>query len=237
MPSTVTGGKDSAERLLQRKALIVRIVQPIPGLQGYEEKASAYWQAARQHVNRQEASLGHVVRVFAEGVMGHGEDGMVALRQANPGMHRYVKSFTDAGATLAPFEDAELLQETVDWTQCLSIQPHSEKVRNLLFEQYSAAIQARSTHLEAALDASMGAGEVALIMMSSDNIPLPSDIERYLISPPELDQLDRWLREQLARAQQELMQAAQAEADAARGGTNTGAGKNQATSGGLWTPP
>lgn len=237
MPSTITDRTDNAERLLRRTALIVRIVQPIPGLPGYEEKSSAYWQSARQHVNRQEATLGPVVRVFAEGVMGHGEDAMVALRQANPGMHRFVKSFNDVGATLAPFEDAELLQETVDWTQCLNIQPRSEKVRDMLLEQYSAAIQARGAHLEAALDASIGTGEVALIMVSSDNIPLPTNLERYLVSPPELDQLDRWLREQLAKAQQELMQAAQAEAAGTRGGADTEVGQNQATSGGLWTPP
>ena len=237
MQSPTTDGADNAERLLRRKALIVRVVQPIPGLPGYEERTSVYWEATRQHVVRQESTLGPVVRVFAEGVMEHGEDGMVALRQANPGMHRFVKSFTDAGATLAPFEDAEILQETVDWTQCLNLQPRSEKVRTLLIEQYTAVAQARIAHLEAALDASVGAGEVALIMTSSDNVPLPDDLERYLVYPPELDQLDRWLREQLAKAQQELMQAAQAEAGPARGGQGADANQNRGSGGGLWTPP
>ena len=231
MPSTTSASTDSADRLLKRKALIVQIVQPIPELPGYEERANAYFDAARQHVTRQETALGPVASVFAEGVMGHGMDGMLGLRQVNPSMHRFVKSFVDAGANLAPYEDAELLQELVDWSQCLSIQPVSQNVRNLLHERYNAAAQARSAHLEATLDASVGTGEVALIVASPGNTPLPSDIERYLISPPELDQLDRWLREQLAKAQQEMMQAAQAEANATRGGGDAGSG------GGLWTPP
>lgn len=231
MPPNTSGGED---RLSRRKALIVQIVQPIPELPGYEERVSAYFAAARQHITRQEASLGPVARVFAEGVIEAGMDGMLGLRQVNPPLHQLVKSFVDAGAPLTPFEEPELLQEMIEWSQCLSTQPSSEKVHNLLREQYVAAAKARGAHIEAVLDASIGAGEVALIVASPGFTPMPSDVERYLISPPELDQLDRWMREQLAKAQQEMMQAAQAQTQP---GENEGASRSQGATSGLWTPP
>ena len=221
----------SSDQLTKRKAMIVRIVQPLPSLPGYDEKAAAYWDAARMHVGRQEASIGPYRQVFVEGVMGHGADGMLAIQQANPGLHRFVKSFVDDGATLAPLEDTNLLLETADWSECLNVQPRSEKVQQLLIEKYNEAAEARNAHLNTVLGASIGIGEAAIVVVISDSLPLPPDVERFLVSPPELDQLNRWLREQLAKAQQEYIQATQA-SDV--GNQNQAADQSGSQ---LWTPP
>ena len=231
MTTQSTNHPRSSDQLTKRKAMIVRIVQPLPSLPGYDERATAYWDAARMHVGRQEASIGPYKQVFVEGVMGHGADGMLAIQQANPGLHRFVKSFIDSGAALAPLEDTNLLLETADWSECLNVQPRSEKVQQLLIEKYNEAAEARNAHLNTVLDASIGIGEAAIVLVISDSLPLPPDVERFLVSPPELDQLNRWLREQLAKAQQEYIQATQA--------SDVGT-QNQATDqpgGQLWTPP
>ena len=231
MTTSTTGTNWSNEQLTKRKALIVRIVQPLPTLPGYEEMATAYWDAARVHASRQESTIGPFKQVFVEGVMAHGADGMLALQQANPGLHRFVKGFADSSAALVPFEDPELLQETADWSECLNVQPRSEKVRQILIDQYTQAAEARNAHLTAILDSSIGLGEAAIILTLSDALPLPPDIERYLVSPPELDQLNRWLREQLALAQQEMMRAAQEQGSGPSGQLNPDSGSQ------LWTPP
>lgn len=227
----MTKSSTGADHLTKRRVLIVRIVQPLPALPGYEDKATAYWDAARSHAISQESTIGPFKQIFIEGVMGHGTDGMLALQQANPGLHRFVKGFADTGAALAPFEDSDLLQETADWSECLNVQPRSDKVRQILLDNYTQAAETRNAHLNATLNSSIGLGEAAIILTISEHLPLPSDIERYLISPPELDQLNRWLREQLALAQQEMMRAAQEQGTGPSGQQHPDSGSQ------LWTPP
>ena len=231
METSTTASNRGASHLTKRKALIVRIIQPLPTLPGYEEKATAYWDAARAHANRQETAIGPFRQIFVEGVMGHGADGMLALQQANPGLHRFVKGFADAGAVLTPFEDTDLLQETADWSECLNVQPRSEKARQILIDHYTQAAETRNNHLSATLDSAIGVGEAVIILALSETLPIPSDIERYLVSPPELDQLNRWLREQLSLAQQEMMRAAQEQGAGPSGQQSPDSGSQ------LWTPP
>lgn len=239
--STEFGSDDAAAgpASAKRNALIVRVVQPLYSLPGYEERANSYWDAARDQISRQEATLGAVRKVFAEGVAGHGLDGMLVAQRANPGLHRFLKALADDGATLAPFEDAELFQEVVEWSQCVGTEPRSESVRKVVIEHYHSALEARNAHLSAVLEAGIEPGETVVVLAHSDGLPLPSDVERYLISPPELDQLDRWLREQIAQAQREMAEAAQAAAAAETpGATGGGDDDSDAQSGGrLWTPP
>ena len=231
MTTQTTNNPRGSDQVTKRKALIVRIVQPLPSLPGYDERAAAYWDAARMHVSRQESSIGPYKQVFVEGVMGHGGDGMLAIQQANPGLHRFVKGFVDGGAVLAQLEDAELLQETADWSECLNVQPRSEKVQQILIEHYTGSAQARNAHLNTVLDASIGVGEAAIVLIISESLPLPPDVERFLVSPPELDQLNRWLREQLAKAQQEYIQATEGS------GADGPDQRNEQAGSQLWTPP
>ena len=235
MANTPNATNRAADRLLKRKTMIVRVVNPLPTLEGYEQRANDYWNAARAQINRQIPSLGPVKHIFAEAIAGRGEDAMLAMQQLNPAMHRFAKSFADEGASVAQFEDADLLEEVADWSQCINAQPRTQKVREVIVNHYNAAALARSQHLATALDAGIGPGEVAVILAMSDNVPIPQDVERYIISPPELDQLDRWLRQQVELAQREMQAAAQAAAhgEPAPDQPASSAG----SSGGLWTPP
>ena len=219
---------------MTRSLFIVRMVQPFPGLEGYDAVLSNYWTAVRNQLDRQMVSSGPIKRVFAETVTGRGEDALVQLSQANPQAHSLVRYLVGNGATVEEFEDAELLGQLVDWGQCASQNLVSEKVRSVVASGHAESSGQRDEHLTKRLNDAIGDDESALALAVSEQLPIPDRIERFIVSPPELDQLERWLRAKMEEARREMMERAQRESQQQSTASDSG---SQATSGGLWTPP
>ncbi len=218
--------------MLARKAYIVRLVQPIPELEGFEQPLADYWAAVKTHLERQEAAIGPIKRIFAETVIGRGDDALLMLQQTNPGAHQLARSLIASGAVIEDLEDNQIFQELFDWSQCASQQLTSSKVREIVQNRHAEAAAARTEHMIKRFDEAIGAAEAALILTISESLPLPRDIERYLISPPELDRLERWLREKVEEARRQF-------AEEARSRETPQAQRSPADeqSSGLWTPP
>lgn len=231
-PENTSGIDAGNERVLGRKAYIVRLIQPIPQLGGFDRLLSDYWDAVKNQIERQETSVGPVRRIFAESVVGRGEDALVMLQQINPGAHRLARRFVDYGAVFEELEDAETLQEVIDWSQCVNAGVASQKVRGIVENGYRESTAARSAHMAKKLDEAIGNTEAALILAMSDSLPIPAGIDRYIVSPPELDRLERWLREKVEEAQRQMAAQAQAQQAQATDGPSTAD-----SGGGLWTPP
>ena len=70
----------------------------------------------------------------------------------------------------------------------------SDKVRNVVHSGQVEAAGARDDHLQARLNDAIGDDESAVVFAVSGQLPIPDRIERFIVSPPELDQLERWLR-------------------------------------------
>ena len=123
-------GKTAAgDILMSRKVYIVTMVQPSPGApDGFEERFNAYWNAVDEQLSQIEARAGTVVRVFAEGVIGRGDDAMLMLQQSNPVAHRVVRQRVSAGAVFEEFEDSDLFGQVIDWGRCLLVGLISKKV-------------------------------------------------------------------------------------------------------------
>ena len=92
----------------------------------------------------------------------------------------------------------------------------------------------RDEHLTKRLNDAIGDDESALALAVSEQLPIPDRVERFIVSPPELDQLERWLRAKMEEARREMMERAQRESQQHSAASDSG---SQATSGGLWTPP
>ena len=219
---------------MTRSLFIVRLVQPFQGLDGYDEMLSNYWSAVRAQLDRQAVTSGHIKRVFVETVTGRGEDALVQLQQINPQGHSLVRYLVRSGAFVEEFEDPELFGELIDWGQCASQNLVSNKVRNVVQSGQIEAAGARDEHLKNRINDAIGEDEAALVLAVSGQLPIPDGVERFIVSPPELDQLERWLRSKMEEARREMMERAQREASQASVGDPTGA---QSSSGGLWTPP
>ena len=219
---------------MPRSLFIVRLVQPFPGLDGYDTMLSNYWSAVKAQLDRQAITSGAIKRIFVETATGRGEDAMVQLQQINPQASQLVRNLVSSSAVIEEFEDAELLAELIDWGQCASQNLMSEKVRSVVQSGQVEAAGARDEHLQKRLNDAIGDDESAVVFAVSGQLPIPDRIERFIVSPPELDQLERWLRAKMEEARREMMEQAQQQAGQQ---SSQAAGSGQSSSGGLWTPP
>lgn len=210
------------------------MVQPFPSLDGYDAVLTNYWSAVRNQLDRHVISSGPIKRVFVETVTGRGEDALVQLNQANPHAHSLVRYLVGNGATVEEFEDAELLSQLIDWGQCASQNLVSEKVGSIVASGQAETAGQRDEHLMKRLNDAIDDDESALVLAISEQLPVPDRVERFIVSPPELDQLERWLRAKMEEARREMIERAQRESQ--QQSAETGAG-SQAASSGLWTPP
>ena len=242
-------GKPAAgDVLTRRKVYIVTMVQSSPGApDGFEERYDAYWNAVDQQLSQIEARAGTIVRIFAEGVIGRGDDAMLMLQRSNPGAHRVVRQRVSAGAVFEEFEDSDLFGQVIDWGRCLQVGLISQTVADDVQANYVKATEKRTVHLQNRLEEGILESEAALVLGGDSIVTIPDGIERFLISPPELDALERWVQ-QANEAIRQQMGEEQARAQDA-GATEPGheghdhAGQSGATDGnggdtgsGLWTP-
>lgn len=221
----------------QRKAYIVPFIQPsAQAPEGFTELFNAYWQAADQQVSGLEARSGVVKRVFAEGVIGRGDDALLMLEQTNRPAWQMVKALVDAGASLDEYEDQELFAEVIDWGRCMQVGFISQSVANAVSASYQDSAMRRQRQLDERLEKEIKPGESVLILSGSTDIKLPDDVEKFLVSPPELDALERWIRqvnEAARRAAEEAAARGQAPGQPEAPPPTEESG---GSSSGLWTP-
>ena len=246
------GKAEAGDILTSRKVYLVTMVQPSQGAPtGFEEMYDNYWNAVEEHLSQLEAKAGVVMRVFAEGVIGRGDDAMLMVQQSNPGAHRLVRQRVSAGAVFEEFEDTDLFGQVIDWGRCLQSGLINRTVADTIQEKYTEASDKRIAHLQKRLEEGILESEAAVLLSGDPNIALPDGVERFVISPPELDALERWVQ-QANEAIRQQMAEEQARAQAQGGGGDAPGheGHNHGPAGhgapeesgpesggsGLWTP-
>ena len=229
------GKAPAGDIMTSRKVYMVTLVQPAPGApDGFEERYNAYWEAVEHQVSQLEAKAGTVMRIFAEGVIGRGDDAMLMVQQTNPGAHRMVRQRVSAGAVFEEFEDTDIFGQVIDWGRCLQSGLINQTVANTIQAHYTEAADKRSTHLLNRLDEGILESEAALLLTGDQNLPLPDGVEKFVVSPPELDELERWVQQANEAIRQQM---AEEQARAAAGeppAPPSDAGKRSDS--GLWTP-
>jgi len=222
---------DASGVLGQRKAYVVALMYPMPGApEGYAERLEAYWSAVDDHVSRLEARAGTVKRVFHEGIGKSGEDGVKLVEQINQPALRLVRTRMSSGATFEAFEDEDLFTQVLDWTRCLQAGLTNPNVAATVQEAYSKASEGRQKHVEQRLEEAIGEAEAALLLVgSARGLKLPEGTEVFNVVPPELDALERWIREANEAIQNTLREARES-AEQGEAGTSSESGPK------LWTP-
>ena len=221
--------------MTRRKAYLVSMVQTSPDAPPeFTSHYEAYWRAVDEHVASLEMRVGPVARVFVEGVGFGGEEGLLRVQQADRQAHRLVKSRLDSGAVLEPYEDQDLFEQVVDWGRILQLGFVSQTVAGTARDAFETAGEKRLEHVGQRLAESIMESEAALIIASSDvGEVLPAEVERFIVSPPELDRLIRWVREQTETAQREVEAMRR---DAAQQGAEGPQDPGSSAGSGLWTP-
>ena len=232
------GKATAGDILASRKIYLVTMVQPSPGApDGFEQHYNDYWSAVEQQISKLETTAGTVNRIFAEGVIGRGDDAMLMVQQSNPGAHSVVRQRVSAGAVFEEFEDTDLFGQVIDWGRCLQGGLINQTVADEIQTKYTEASEKRSKHLLKQLNEGILESEAGLLLSGDPSIAIPDGVEKFLISPPELDGLQRWVQ-QTNEAIREQMAEEQARS---RSDTSTGTPSEVEKTDGdskseLWTP-
>jgi len=232
------GKATAGDILASRKIYLVTMVQPSPGApDGFKQRYNDYWSAVEQQISNLETTAGTVNRIFAEGVIGRGDDAMLMVQQSNPGAHSVVRQRVSAGAVFEEFEDTDLFGQVIDWGRCLQGGLINQTVADEIQTKYTEASEKRSKHLLKQLNEGILESEAGLLLSGDPSIAIPSGVEKFLISPPELDALQRWVQ-QTNEAIREQMAEEQARS---RSDTSTGTPSEVEKTDGdskseLWTP-
>ena len=232
------GKATAGDILASRKIYLVTMVQPSPGApDGFEQRYNDYWSAVEQQISNLETTAGTVNRIFAEGVIGRGDDAMLMVQQSNPGAHSVVRQRVSAGAVFEEFENTDLFGQVIDWGRCLQGGLINQTVADEIQTKYTEASEKRSKHLLKQLNEGILESEAGLLLSGDPSIAIPDGVEKFLISPPELDALQRWVQ-QTNEAIREQMAEEQARS---RSDTSTGTPSEVEKTDGdskseLWTP-
>ena len=236
------GKAPAGDILIIRKVYLVTMVQPSHGsLDGFQERYDSYWNAVDAQVSQLEAKAGVVARIFAEGVIGRGDDAMLMLQQSNPGAHRLVRQRVTSGAVFEEFENKDLFGQVIDWARCLQSGLISRTVVEEIQANYNEVTNKRNEHLQKRLEEGIRDSEAALLLGADPGVKLPDGVERFFVSPPELDELERWVQQANEAIRQQIadeQSRAQKDGIPDQNGKSQGSGDNSDEGGGpkLWTP-
>jgi hypothetical protein len=191
--------KPEAESFRQgRKIYLVPLIYSGEGAPaGYKERCISYWQQVEQHLSNLEMKIGKVKHIYHESIPSGDEEGMKVMGKASPDSHKIARDRCEKGAILEAFEDSELLAETTDWERCLLIGISSAKVADKVFQSYREASQQRFSFMINRISETLKASEAGLLFLrEGSSLQFPEDIEVFSISPPALDEIHRWIRNQ-----------------------------------------
>ena len=170
----------------------------------YLELINEYWTQVEDQVQKMEKA-GRISKMYHEAIYSAGNEGLKELEKLNEKSYTLVKKKCEEGAELESLEDRDLFFEFVDWKRCLILPFTSQNVMNKVSEFYKAASLKRYEYLAQRIDETLDEEEAGLLIMNDEdrsNIPFPRDIEIFIVHPPALTDIQRWIREQLRREEE-----------------------------------
>jgi hypothetical protein len=172
--------------------------------QEYLEKYELYWQQVEEQIANQESKIGTVRRIYHESLSVGGEEGLKALEQLNPRSYKLATERTQAGATLEATEEAELANECMDWERFLLFGFISRSAAEKVSELYRESATKRYEHIARRIDETLKADEVAILFIrEGHHVQFPQNIDVFMVAPPALDAIHRWLRERPVEKKEE----------------------------------
>ncbi|HEX2988282.1 MAG TPA: hypothetical protein VHS06_08945 [Chloroflexota bacterium] len=191
--------KPAAEQFVaERKIYLVPLVfSPSQPTKEYADIYERYWSGVREHLLKLEGRIGSVVKVYHESVGFAGEDGLKAAEELSDKSGALARSKVDAGAVFEALEDPELVSESFDWQRCLMIGLESRAAAEKVVGFYSDITKRRYELMSKRIDETLKPGEAGLLFISEDHrVQFPTDVRVFFVSPPALDEVHRWLRDQ-----------------------------------------
>ena len=179
----------------KRKLFLVPLVyEPPTDVEEGQEILARYWDQAQQQVTYLESRLGASQLIFHEGLTSGGSAGLQSLEPMGQQSYALVEAKCKKGAILEATEDSELLNEMIDLQRCLMLPFQSNKIAHQLQVWLDESIRTRYDHIASRIDSSIRDGQVGLLLINERHqVQFPSDLEVIFVSPPALDEYQRWL--------------------------------------------
>jgi len=162
----------------------------------YVAKVGLYWSQVKEHITKLEEKIGKAKHIYHETVSTGGAEGLNILEKLNPDVHELVTGKCQSGAVLEAGEDKELVTECLDWERFLIMGFMSEKVAEKVSQLYLEASKKRYEYFVKSIGETLKAGEAGIVFIREGNwLQFPRDIEVFSVTPPALDEINRWLRD------------------------------------------
>jgi hypothetical protein len=188
-----------------RKLFFVPVLYAGEGTpEDYVKLLNKYWEQVGRQLEDLSLKLGAVNRIFHEMIDADGETGVSAIKELDERSFSIIKAFMDKNARLEALEDANLLTEFMDWSRCLMIGLQNQGVMSKVYESYIEAGKKRNEEIKKKIDVTLKENEIGILMMRENHqVQFPADIQVFYVSPPALDEVKRWAREQESKPDKE----------------------------------
>jgi len=169
----------------------------------YKERCPRYWEQVAEQLANLEEKIGRVNRVYHESISLSGEEGMKLAEKINQSCYQIAKSKCDNEATFEAIEDEELLEEVIDWERCLLLGFATVKVASKVSEFYTETSRKRYEFMVSRITETLKDNEAGLLFIREGHrLQFPKDIEVFSISPPALDEIHRWIRDEASKKEE-----------------------------------
>ena len=139
-----------------------------------------------------------------------GDEGLARIGEINPHGLALIETLARSEARLEPTEDLELLYQVSDWQRCMNAGLFSQHVRETAMAGYQEAASKRYEHVSSRIDDALKPAELGIMFMGQDHrVQYPQDVQVFYVSPPALNDINRWLEDQMRRMAQQAAQQAQ----------------------------
>ena len=165
----------------------------------YAELFDKYWQQVDEMISKLEARLGRVTVILHESITDSGEEGYKVMQELNSKSHAICTAKRENGARLLVFEDSTLLADVMDWERCMMIGFFSENVARKVYDAFSECSKLRYQHISKSINDLLKDGDIALLFIREGHaIQFPPDTDVFMVAPPALDEIHRWVRDHSA---------------------------------------
>ena len=198
--------KPSTEEFKKGRRLffVPLVYKSLESPEDYLEKVKKYWKQVEEQLADLELKLGKVGAVYHELVSSSGDEGVKAIEGLNEGSYRVARSRVERGARMEALENGEVLTEFMDWSRCLAIGLQNRRVLDTVYRSYTEAGKKRNEAISKRLDETLKPDEIGVLFMREGHqVQFPAGIEVFYVSPPALDEINRWLRDYESRKPKE----------------------------------
>lgn len=181
-----------------RKIFFVPIIYLGENLpEDFLEKFNRYWEQVEKQITELSLKLGDINTIYHELIAISGDEGITTLKDLNKPGYKIVKTCLDKKARFEALENMDLLTEFMDWSRCLLVGLQNANVITKIYESYTEVGKKRNEAIAKKIDETLKENEIGMVFMrESHQVQFPADIQIFYVSPPALDDIKRWLREQ-----------------------------------------